>query len=159
VTRGLTGRGRRNPSGPRALAGMGLIEVLAAMVIFSTGAVVLFGWMADASNRLAVLRAEQRQLFVQLSAIEFAKVLNPMVEPRGQVKLGDGVLLSWQSRPLGDIDEAGFRGGLYEVGLYEVEIKGEASWGEVPLQRLRLAGWRQVREVTQVNPFGGGVPQ
>ncbi len=148
---------RRSP-GPRAL-GLGMVEVLAAMVIFSTGAVVLFGWMADASNRLGRLRAEQRQLFVQLSAIEHAKTLNPMSEPRGQVQLADGVQLSWTSRQLGATDGAGLRGGLYEVALYEVEMTAQAPWGAIPPQRMRLAGWRQVRDASDNNLFGaGGVP-
>lgn len=139
-------------------AGMGMVEVLAAMVIFSTGAVLLFGWMGDTSNRLARLRAEQRQLFVQLSAIEFAKTLNPMQEAQGRVQLADGVLLSWQSRLLGGIDEAGWRGGLYEVGLYEVEMRAEAQWGQVPVQSLKLAGWRQVRDAGDNQLFSGRVP-
>lgn len=142
------GRSRLAASPQRLSMGLGMVEVLAAMVIFSTGAVLLFGWMADASNRLARLRAEQRQLFVQLSALEFSKTLNPMQAPNGQARLADGVLLSWKSRPLGGIDAAGWRGGLYEVGLYEVELEAEAAWGVVPSQRLRLAGWRQTREAS-----------
>lgn len=130
-----------------------MVEVLAAMVIFSAGAVVLFGWMASASERLAKVRAEQRALFVELSAIEFAKTLNPMLQPRGRVEMADGVTLTWQSRPLGPIDAAGFRGGLYEVALYEVELKPTAAWGAVPMQRVRLAGWRQVRRAGEDQLF------
>lgn len=140
----------------RRVRGLGLVEVLAAMVIFSTGAVVLFGWMADAANRLGRLRSEQRQLFVQLSAIEFAKTLNPMSEPRGTERLADGVVLRWQSRVVGGVDAAGWRGGLYEVALYEVELAAAAEWGEVPTQRIRLAGWRQVRAASDNNLLGAG---
>ncbi len=146
---------RRAP-GPRVL-GLGMVEVLAAMVIFSTGAVLLFGWMADASTRLGRLRAEQRQLFVQLSSIEFAKTLNPMAEPRGEVYMADGVQLTWTSRLLGAVDGAGLRGGLYEVALFEVELMAKAPWGTVPAQRIRLAGWKQVRNASDNNVFGARV--
>lgn len=149
-------RSHAAPPPQRRSTGLGMVEVLAAMVIFSTGAVLLFGWMADASNRLARLRAEQRQLFVQLSALEFSKTLNPMQQPSGQARLADGVLLSWKSRPLGGIDAAGWRGGLYEVGLYEVDLEAEAAWGVVPAQRLRLAGWRQTRDASDGMLFAPG---
>lgn len=136
--------------------GLSMVEVLAAMVIFSSSAVLLFGWMADASSRLARLRAEQRLLFAQLSVIEYAKTLNPMQAPQGDIQLADGVKVSWRSRQVGPATLPGPRGNLYEAALFEVELKAEAGWGEVPSQQLLLAGWKQVREGGQINPFGGG---
>lgn len=133
-----------------------MVEVLAAMVIFSSSAVLLFGWMADASSRLSRLRTEQRLLFAQLSMIEYAKALNPMLSPEGEIMLADGVKLSWRSRQLGPSTLPGPRGNLYEAALFEVELRAEAGWGEVPAQQLLLAGWKQVREGGQINPFGGG---
>ena len=74
---------RRSGQGIRAQVGLSMIEVMAAMVIFSTGAVILFGWIAQMATRLSTLEVEQARLFAELSALEFTRSLNPMLQGKG----------------------------------------------------------------------------
>ena len=132
--------------------GMSMVEVLAAMVIFSAGAVILFGWIGQVADRFGRLSTEQRRLFVSLTALEYAKTINPMLQPTGAVELPDHVRLRWSSELSGTIDRPKGGGDLYEVGLYRVELIAEGS-GATASDSVYLAGWRQLREVSRSNPF------
>lgn len=135
--------------------GMTIVEVLAAMVIFSAGAVVLFGWIGQAADRLRRLTVEQRQLFVRLTTLEFAKTINPMLQPQGTVDLADGVTLRWSSRLAVEGDTPKLVE-LYETALYRVELAAVREGGAEVKSSVYLAGWRQVREAQKSNPFAGG---
>jgi len=142
----------------RAQRGVSMVEVLAAMVIFSAGAAVLFGWIGQVADRLGRLTTEQRQLFVRLAALEYAKTINPMLQPEGAVELPDRVSLRWSSQlaagqPERSLDAAA----VYEVALYRVELvaSGGAA-GAASRSSVLLAGWRQVREVQSGTPFSAG---
>ncbi len=151
-------RALRKPLLGKRIVGLGMVEVLAAMVIFSVGAVLLFGWMSNAAERLGRLRGEQRQLFAQLATLEFAKSLNPMAQPDGELVLADGLRLRWGATRIGEVDAAGgIHGSLYEVALYEVVFRADSKWGELPQQAMTIAGWRQVRSenVNSLFPAGG----
>ena len=113
-------------SARRSTRGLSMIEVLAAMVIFSTGATVLFGWIGQTSERLARLAGEQRELFTDMVVLEYMKTVNPMLEPAGEIRLSDGVLLRWQSERLPGDDTVRGPGSLYELGLYRVKVRVSA---------------------------------
>ena len=81
-------RANQNPGRWRSAArGFSLLEVIAAMVIFSAGATVLFSWIGQTATRLRTVGSEQRQLFGQLAALEFARTLNPMLRPSGELAM------------------------------------------------------------------------
>ena len=128
-------QGRR----PRRQIGLSMIEVIAAMVIFSSAAVVLFSWVGQVAQRLGVYQQEQRALFAAMLSLEFAKSLNPMYRPQGSEKLADSVELRWDSQLLREVEPTFARGGLYEVGLYRVTLRMEGE-GLVPQEREVLRG-------------------
>ncbi|MBS0307082.1 MAG: hypothetical protein JSR43_17110 [Proteobacteria bacterium] len=130
-----------------------MIEVLAAMVIFSTGATVLFGWIGQTSERLARLAGEQRELFTDMVVLEYMKTVNPMLEPAGEIRLSDGVLLRWQSERLPGDDTVRGPGSLYELGLYRVKVRVSAPQQGVRESSVELAGWRQVRQPSSQGPI------
>lgn len=140
----------------RSNLGLSMIEVLAAMVIFSSGAVVLFGWMGDMAGRLGKLSLEQQQLFAELTAIDFARSLNPMQQPTGSTAIGD-VVVSWRSTPVGT-ESPGRQPtgapGLYIVQLYDVSLQAEHPKAGRSSRTLHLAGWRQIAEARRDTPFG-----
>lgn len=140
----------------RMLRGISMVEVLAAMVIFSTGAVLLFSWIGQANDRLGRLAEEQRVLFAELTALEFLKTLNPMLAPVGEAELADGVKLHWSSRQLGDGETVRRPGSLYEIGLYQVKVSVEVPRHAVRESSVQIAGWRQVKDKSSQAPIMGG---
>jgi prepilin-type N-terminal cleavage/methylation domain-containing protein len=137
---------------PRRERGLSMVEVLAAMVIFSAAAAVLFDWIGQVAGRLGKLAQEERMLFARLAAVEYLKTVNPMLEPFGTVALSGDARLQWQSAPVGAVGRVYPDSGLYEVGLFKVELRVVQA-GEDQQQSVYLAGWRQVREAESINPF------
>jgi general secretion pathway protein I len=143
-------------SSRRQAHGFSLLEVLAAIVIFSLGATVLFSWIGQTASRLRTVSTDQRQLFAQLNSLEFARGLNPMQEPTGTLALGNSRVL-WQATPVGE--ESPVRTltgspGWYVVRLYEVKLSVEQDKLGTVQQQLYLAGWRQVKKQQKELPFG-----
>ncbi len=135
--------------------GLTMIEVLAAMVIFSAGAVVLFGWIGQTADRLGRISKEQAQLFSELEAIEYLRTLNPMRTPQGEESIGEA-RFRWTAAPLGSEQPsrtATGNEGIYVVQLYKVLLAVESERGGKSERSLLLAGWRQVRSGASTNPF------
>ena len=136
--------------------GISMIEVLAAMVIFSSSAVVLFGWISQTTSRLAKLDQEQKQLFAELAALDFMRGLNPMRQPEGKAELQSGLSLSWQAEPVGLAEQVRVTEsslGLYQVQLFKVSLKIQQGQGPNAGQTIYLAGWRQTAELNRALPF------
>lgn len=157
----MRGPSRHLRKAPTAVQqGLTMIEVLAAMVVLSIGAVVLFGWIGQAASRLALLSTEQRQLFGELAALEFARGLNPMLQPSGRMQLGDAEV-RWTSVALGDeqsVMGSGTSLGAYAVQLYRLVLVTQAE-GAPPKERsLLLTGWRQTKPVRGATPLGPALP-
>lgn len=132
-----------------------MIEVLAAMVIFSTSAVVLFTWIGQTADRLARLNTEQTVLFAELAALEYARGLNPMATPSGSTQLAE-IELQWRAQPVGaEAPSLMLSGaaGMYIVQLYEVQLDVRPPGVEPGRRTLMLAGWRQTREAVNETPF------
>ncbi len=136
--------------------GISMIEVLAAMVIFSSSAVILFGWIGQTSDRLSKLSAEQQQLFAELAALEHVRGLNPMKLPRGEALLQQSLTLQWEATPIGTPDRvraSPTTPGIYLVQLYKVEMTLRRPGTPEIKQSLFLTGWTQTSEVRRELPF------
>lgn len=136
--------------------GFSLLEVLAAIVIFSAGAAVLFDWIGQTATRLRSVGTEQQKLFGQLAALEYAKSINPALRGTGEISIGTE-RVSWKALPVGP--ESSTRAlsgapGLYVVQLYRVELSVKPEQGDAWTQPLYLAGWRQTRRQSSNTPFG-----
>ena len=145
-------RPRLRRAAPR---GFSMIEVLAAMVIFASSAVVLFSWIGQTAERLSRLSAEHTTLFAELAALEYIRGLNPSDTPTGNVRVADADVM-WKSAPIGAAAPAltltGIPG-LYVVQLYEVQLEVRPLGVEPGRRTLMLAGWRQTREARNETPF------
>lgn len=117
------------------------------MVIFSTGAVVLFDWINQTAARLGRLSEEQQRLFGDLIGLEYARSLNPMLRPDGETVI-DGVRIRWQAAPVGDESPVRFGAatGNYLVRLYRVTLTTQAPKSALSTQDLYISGWRERQE-------------
>lgn len=124
--------------------GFSLIEVLAAMAIFSTGAVILFGWISQTADRLGRLDREQQTLFGELTGLEYARTINPMLQPQGEVEV-DRVRIDWSAVPVGDESTVRTAGGEgnYIVRLFRLQLRTQAGNAEPAARTVYLAGWRE----------------
>ena len=134
---------------PRAVAGFTLLEAIVAMVIFSMGAFALYGWLS--TNTITLQRIHHRRQIAELrtSALEVMRLVNPMLEPSGQREVAD-LQVSWSAKPVAppraSVTQVGLPN-IFQVGLYEADVRvlqgGQARDGFT----LRLLGYRQVRSM------------
>lgn len=142
------------PGDSLSQGGFSMIEVLAAMVIFSSSAVVLFSWLGQTSDRLSKLQVEQQRLFAELDALEYIKGLNPMSQPDGEVRIGEQ-RIRWTSQPIGSVlpTKAPSGGaGSYAVQLYSVKVTSYAPNSQSD-QTIHLIGWKQTQDTRRELPF------
>ncbi len=135
--------------------GLSMIEVLAAMVIFSLCAVTLFSWIGQTADRLLKLKVEQQQLLGNLATLDYLRGMNPMASPQGRMDLGDWEL-TWDAKPVGQsetVRNEGGGAGNYAVQLFEVEATARNHAGVTAKQSLYLAGWQKLRESGNALPF------
>ncbi len=133
-----------------------MIEVVAAMVIFSSSAVILFSWIGQTSNRMAQFEAEQHRLFAELSALDYLRTVNPMQRPEGDADLQQSLHLSWRAQPAGEAEPVRISQsapGIYQVQLFKVTFQLTGTGLQPFSQSVYLAGWKQTSEIKRELPF------
>lgn len=137
---------------PDRIRGFTLLEAIVALAILSAGGMALFASMSQSVQM--VNRAEQaREDDTALrNALAWVEQVNPMQAPEGSMPLGE-YELRWSSRLLEPVRPGAtgyLQHGLYDVGLYELDLE---LWRDGVLRRelpLRRVGWLQVREPAQL---------
>lgn len=128
--------------------GFTLLEAIVAMVLLATSGIALFSWMNSiltTTHRLAEVNTEDS---LRRSASEFVHLLNPMLQPKGQIGLGS-YSLSWDSRQLEEAQrfEKEIYKNLYRIGLYDVRVVVEQG-GVRRLEFHQLqTGFRQIGQI------------
>lgn len=135
--------------GRGTVAGFTLLEAIVALVVFTMGALALYGWLS--TNTITLMRIRDRQQVEQalLSSLDLIRRSNPMKTPSGRREVGD-LVVSWSSTPLEpprpNVDQSGSPA-IYMVGLYEVDVRVLRDQRELQTFRVRQVGWDQVRAV------------
>jgi general secretion pathway protein I len=130
--------------------GFTLLEAIVALTILAAAGLALFAAMSQSLQM--VQRAQQaREVDSAVrNALAWSERLNPMLEPDGEQAVG-GWSLHWAAvlvEPVHDGATGSMQPGLYQVGLYRLDLQ---LWRGGRLQReasLRRAGFRQVRQQT-----------
>lgn len=139
--------GNRRP--PRSVQGFTLLEAIVAMVVFSLGAFALYGWLA--TNTISLQRISERRGIAELrlSALDMLHRVNPMEQATGRREL-DGLEVQWQARPVEPPKPSVTQVGLptlFQVGLYQVEVRVLEGSRVVDRFSVRQVGYRQVRNL------------
>ena len=139
----------RMPPARRRTRGFTLLEAIVALVVFSLVAVSLYAWQN--TNLVTLRRAEAHAAGNQAvrSALAVVAGVNPMLEPGGERPLGPWTV-SWTSRPLRPVRSGATAVGLpslFDVGLYDMQVRVTDGDAVVATFQVRQAGYKQVRAV------------
>ena len=128
-------------------SGFSLLEAIVAITIFSLSSGAVFAWIN--SQLLSLERVEDHARINRAVEQSLASLqsVNPMENPSGQQGIGT-YEMSWRAQAIEDprdnVNRYGFKG-LYQVGLYRLDI--EIRYQGEPLTRYQTnqVGFRQVR--------------
>lgn len=140
--------GRPGASAAKA-AGFTLLEAIVALVVFSMGAFALYGWLSTNMITLERIRDRQEIEAAMHSALDMVRRTNPMETPSGERQAGH-LLVSWTSvlvepaRP--NVGQSGTPA-IFNVGLYDANVRVLRDGRELGAFRVRQVGWKQVRAV------------
>ncbi len=130
----------------RAQTGFTLLEAIVALVVFTMGALALYGWLSTNIITLDRIRARQQMELTMHSALDLIRRTNPMDTPVGERQVGD-LKVSWISALLEpakpNVVQSG-RPGIFVVGLYEVSVRVSRNGQLLQTFQVRQVGWKQV---------------
>lgn len=140
---------KRHSRSPRAVHGFTLLEAIVALVVFTMGALALYGWLSTNVITLNRIRDRQQVEAAVHSALDMVRRTNPMEVPGGKRQL-NGLEVSWVStlvepaKP--NVDQSGSPG-IFSVGLYDTHVRLSRDGRELRDFRVRQVGWKQLRTV------------
>ena len=130
----------------RTQAGFTLLEAIVALVVFTMGALALYGWLSTNIITLDRIRARQQMELTMHSALDLVRRTNPMETPDGQREVGN-LRVSWSSVLLEpakpNVVQSG-RSGIFVVGLYQVSVRVSRNGQILQTFGVRQVGWKQV---------------
>jgi len=132
----------------RNVDGFTLLEAIVALAILAAGAMALFAAINGALRSIERAETAARLDTATENAIAMLETINPMERPRGEERIGD-LEVRWSAQavePPGVGLTDYLQPGLFDVGLYNVEV---VLFLDGRIERrfiLRRAGWVQARQ-------------
>lgn len=131
----------------RGNRGFTLLETIVALVIFSSAIVALYALINGSLVSFGRGKAVAEQLFVVEQAVEILSQYNFQGEGEGDIQI-KGFTVHWIAKRLGPLRQSqNFRGyrGVYEIGLYNVDLDVSDLSGKYPGYQFRAVGYKRVR--------------
>ena len=135
----------------RRQGGFTLLEAIVSLAILAAAGLALFAAMSQSVQMVPRAQCGRETAGARRNALAWSGRINPMEDPDGEHDLG-GYVLRWSAVPVEPPRDAttGTRApGLFEVGLYRMQLE---LWRDGVLAReasLHRAGYRQVRRPEQ----------
>ncbi len=128
-------------------SGFTLLEAVVALVIISVSGMAIFEWLNSTLSNVEKVQQNQQQNQAIRNALAYMETVNPMLETSGKEEL-QPYLLSWKATLLEPIKEGSLRfggKGLYDFGLYQVDLEITDNNQLVTEITLRKTGYKQAR--------------
>ncbi len=127
--------------------GFTLLETIVALVIFSSAIVALYALINSSLVSFGRGKAVAEQLFVVEQAVEVLSQYNFQEEGEGDLQIS-GFTVHWVAERLGPLRQSqnfqGYRG-MYEVGLYSINLEVSDYSRKYPGYQFRTIGYKRVR--------------
>lgn len=128
--------------------GFTLLEAIVALVLLASTGIALLSWInTNLMSLQRVQQAQQRQQAIQ-NALVFMETINPLEKPQGKETIGI-YQIDWNVTAI-ELPKDGVTsiGGisLFQVGLYETEVKVMVKKDLLAQFTLRQTGYKQVRQ-------------
>lgn len=127
-------------------AGFSIMETLVAIALLAIAVIPLYALNQTLAQSAARLQTTTALLEAEESALAYLQAIDPVLEPEGELVLGEW-RLSWTTQPVAIEQNAdGYLGpGLYSVGLYEISATLERGERRRSFT-LRRVSWVQSRD-------------
>ena len=128
-------------------SGFTLLEAIVALVLIASTGVALLDWLN--TNLISLQRVQQAQQRHQAieNALVFMETVNPLEKPQGKATIGI-YQIDWNATAL-ELPKDGMTStgelSLFQIGLYETEVKVKVKKDLLAHFTLRQVGYNQVR--------------
>lgn len=128
--------------------GFTLLEAIVSFVLIASTGIALLSWIN--TNLISLHRIQQTQNHRDAvrNALAFVKTLNPLENPQGKETVGI-YTFQWHAKAVEsprDVIASSGAIGLFQIGLYEVEIEISQKNEMLTKFTVRQVGYKQVRE-------------
>lgn len=130
----------------RRQSGFTLLEAIIALVIFTMGAIALYGWLGVNLKTLARVQERREAVALTNSALDTVRQINPMETPRGRRKISE-LVIEWEAKPVEPARPAVTQVGLrtiFEVQLFTLDVRLKRSGVEIDRFSVRQLGYKQI---------------
>jgi general secretion pathway protein I len=133
--------------------GFTLLEAIVAFALIGTIGMTLFAWINTSIISLGKVQTINARNDAISNVIGYMQAVNPMLNPDGKAEFG-AYRIEWKSKVSGPVtDNRAYPSGigLYQVGLYDVDVAGQTvedpAWFTL---HLKLAGFKKVRALNGI---------